>query len=174
MLNEIARSPQFCRRVFKAVKIKDNMGFMEIIRIWQDLGVFAYLFPYLIFFSLVFVVSFFLINRIRFLEQNNGLKSFLIMIISFVIASLIALIILQFDIVSNIFDSTGYIGSAILFIILLAVIFGSIIVWISMLVHSIKRESTNDKVFWILTIIFGGLYGAWIYFFIGRKAKKNI
>jgi len=56
-----------------------------------------------------------------------------------------------------------------LFIVAIVVL--SIIFWIYMLVDSIKRKykDENDKVVWVLVIIFLGVIGALVYYFVVKK-----
>jgi hypothetical protein len=65
----------------------------------------------------------------------------------------------------------AFLGFASLAWILVTI--GGFIFWISMLVRVIKYDSEN-KVLWILIIIFGNVIGAIIYYFVeGKQVKKN-
>jgi len=63
----------------------------------------------------------------------------------------------------------GIIGLIILFAIVIAILI--LIFWIMMLVDAIQRKykDKNDKIVWVLVIIFTGLIGALIYYFIVKK-----
>ncbi|OGG14834.1 hypothetical protein A2773_07070 [Candidatus Gottesmanbacteria bacterium RIFCSPHIGHO2_01_FULL_39_10] len=56
------------------------------------------------------------------------------------------------------------------------IVFAPTIFWILMLIDAIKRDYTdkNDKILWVLVIIFASFIGALIYYFmIKAKAKKG-
>lgn len=68
--------------------------------------------------------------------------------------------------------------------IVLALLFGLIVLaltilifvfWISMLIDSIKRKykEDSDKIVWVLVIIFTGIIGALIYYFIVKTKDKK-
>lgn len=68
--------------------------------------------------------------------------------------------------------------------IVLALLFGLIMLaltilifvfWISMLIDSIKRKykEDSDKIVWVLVIIFTGIIGALIYYFIVKTKDKK-
>jgi len=54
---------------------------------------------------------------------------------------------------------------------IVAIIVLSIVFWIYMLVDSIqhKYKDSNDKVVWVLVIIFTGIIGAMIYYFVVKR-----
>jgi len=63
-------------------------------------------------------------------------------------------------------------GLIILFILLAVAIFVlAVIFWIFMLVDSIqhKYKDSDDKVVWVLVIIFTGIIGALIYYFVVKR-----
>jgi hypothetical protein len=68
------------------------------------------------------------------------------------------------------------IGMVILGLVVAALIILTIIFWIYMLIDAIQRKyhSENDKVVWILVIIFVGIIGAIIYYFVVKTKDKKI
>jgi len=67
----------------------------------------------------------------------------------------------------------GMIGIWQIVIILLAII--GIVLTISALVNILKSEfKGNDKIVWILVVLFFNLVGAILYFTIGKKQKVKI
>jgi hypothetical protein len=54
---------------------------------------------------------------------------------------------------------------------IIALIVFVIVFWIMMLIDSIQRKykDSNDKVVWVLVIIFTGLIGALIYYFVVKR-----
>jgi TctA family transporter len=63
-------------------------------------------------------------------------------------------------------------GLLLLFILLtIAVFILTVIFWIVMLIDSIQRKykDSNDKVVWVLVIIFTGIIGALIYYFVVKR-----
>ncbi len=71
-------------------------------------------------------------------------------------------------------------GIAILVILFWILIIGiaifAFVFWILMLVDCIQRKykQENDKIIWVLVIIFTGIIGALIYYFIVKKKDKEI
>jgi hypothetical protein len=66
----------------------------------------------------------------------------------------------------------GLIGIIALFILLgIIIIILAIIFWIRMLINAIKRKYKDkiDKIVWVLVIIFLGLIGALIYYFVVKR-----
>ena len=63
--------------------------------------------------------------------------------------------------------------SAMDFIYLLILL--SVFIWIFALIDVLKSEfrGQNDKLIWILVVLFAGFFGAIIYYFIGRNQKIN-
>jgi len=61
------------------------------------------------------------------------------------------------------------------FLILAALIIFCIVFWILMLVDCVKRKfkEENEKVVWVLVIIFTHLIGAIIYYFIVKRSKSR-
>jgi hypothetical protein len=66
-------------------------------------------------------------------------------------------------------SAVGILIAFILFIVALVIL--SIIFWIFMLVDSIqhKYKDSNDKVVWVLVIVFTGIIGALIYYFVVKR-----
>ena len=66
-------------------------------------------------------------------------------------------------------------GIAILFIWLMTMALGvaSFAIWIWMLIDCITKEPSegNDKLIWILVIVFTGVIGAAIYYFVRRPER---
>lgn len=59
-------------------------------------------------------------------------------------------------------------------VIMFFVIIGKIF-WIGMIIDAAKREfpKQDDKLLWLMIIIFTSFIGALIYFFVGRKAVRR-
>ena len=57
-----------------------------------------------------------------------------------------------------------------------ALVIASVVFWIVMLVDAVQRYSqdSDNRLLWVLIIILGGLLGAIIYFFVGRKKTLNV
>ena len=64
---------------------------------------------------------------------------------------------------------------ALFYIVLLGGVVAAVIFWICMLVDAIKRDfpGKDDKVIWVLVIIFVGLIGATIYYFVVKREDKK-
>jgi hypothetical protein len=62
-----------------------------------------------------------------------------------------------------------------LIIFSLVVGLGGLIIWIYALVDIVKSEfrSPNDKIVWVLIVLFATLIGAILYLAIGRRNKLN-
>lgn len=68
------------------------------------------------------------------------------------------------------------VGLLILFLILLfiAVIIASVAFWIWMIIDCAQRKmKDNDKVVWILIIVFLHWIGATVYYFVVKRKSKN-
>jgi TctA family transporter len=66
---------------------------------------------------------------------------------------------------------------SIISLVIWVVAIGGIILWIIMLIDAIKRvyPNPNEKIIWILVILFTGYIGAIIYYFVvKRKDKKQV
>ena len=63
------------------------------------------------------------------------------------------------------------------FLIILAVIIGilAFVFWILMLIDSAQRnfKNENDRIVWVLIIIFVGIIGALIYYFVVKNKDKK-
>jgi len=77
----------------------------------------------------------------------------------------------------------GIMGGAMLFLLLILVFYlifllvalVGFVLWILMIIDCARRDDfkgENDKLLWILILIFGGIIGAVIYYFVVKK-KKN-
>lgn len=70
-------------------------------------------------------------------------------------------------------DAILGLGIAIILLgmLVFALIVGSIVFWIMMLIDAAKREfpNENDKLIWILVIVLVGVIGAIIYYFVGKQ-----
>jgi len=70
---------------------------------------------------------------------------------------------------------TALAGLAIFVILIILLIVGlivfSIVFWIMMLVDCVKKKfkNENDKIVWVLVIIFAGIIGALIYYFVVKR-----
>lgn len=74
----------------------------------------------------------------------------------------------------NLFNGVVLFG-VIFVLIILALAVLIFIFWISMLVDCIKRKfkEDSDKIIWIIVIIFTGVIGASIYYFIVKTKDKK-
>lgn len=69
--------------------------------------------------------------------------------------------------------SGALIGGGLIFVfVMLALGVVSLIIWIKMLIHAIQHGGDN-KVAWILVIVFAGVLGAIIYYFVVKKPMDN-
>jgi uncharacterized membrane protein YsdA (DUF1294 family) len=75
---------------------------------------------------------------------------------------------------ASIFGGTILLG-VILMLIIVALFIWTFVFWILMLVDSIKRKYKEDseKIVWVLVIIFTGIIGALIYYFIVKAKDKK-
>lgn len=66
-------------------------------------------------------------------------------------------------------------GSVIMGLIFAAVSILAFIFWIKMLIDVIKRnfKKTDEKIIWIIVVIFAGIIGALIYYFVVKKHSKH-
>ena len=68
---------------------------------------------------------------------------------------------------------------ALLFVILILALFGlcifAFVFWILMLVDVAKRKfpGENDQIVWILVVVFAGIIGALVYYFVIKKKDKK-
>lgn len=74
----------------------------------------------------------------------------------------------------------GIVGLFMLFMMLLGIILiglalASFVFWIIMLIDAIKRDydKSDDKIIWILVIVFIGIIGAIIYYFVVKRKDKT-
>jgi hypothetical protein len=68
------------------------------------------------------------------------------------------------------FWALGIVG-VVVFLIILAVAILSFVFWVAMLIDCLKKKfkNDNDRIIWVLVIIFTGLLGATIYYFVVKK-----
>ena len=67
-------------------------------------------------------------------------------------------------------------GIIALFWIVFAVVgLAGSVFWVWMLVDCLTRRSLqgNDKLIWVIVIVFGHFLGALVYFFVGRSANRR-
>ncbi|MDP3026526.1 MAG: hypothetical protein Q8N63_02370 [Nanoarchaeota archaeon] len=83
----------------------------NVLNVWADMGVFAYLLPFLLIFALIFGI----LSRTKMLGENKGVNA--------ILAGAIGLMALQFDWVSNFFATVLPYAGIGLSILLLAFIF---------------------------------------------------
>lgn len=150
------------------------MGLIEFITELEQFGFFTYIYPFLISYIIFFVLLFLTINKIKFLSDNKPLKALINLIISSFISYIIAMMLLSFSIIPTLIQlilslKFGF----ILHIIIFAFIIFSGVLWIIMLIDAIRKdfEKSNEKVIWILVIIFGGLMGGYIFYFLQKFIK---
>lgn len=74
----------------------------------------------------------------------------------------------------NIFGGTILLG-VIVGLIVLALAIAVFVFWILMLIDCVKRQFKGDseKIVWVLVIIFTGIIGALIYYFIVKAKDKK-
>ncbi len=83
----------------------------DVLNMWADIGVFAYLLPFLLIFALVFGI----LSRTKMLGENKGVNA--------VLAGAIGLMALQFDWVSNFFATVFPYAGIGMSVLLIALIF---------------------------------------------------
>ncbi len=63
-------------------------------------------------------------------------------------------------------------GIGIFELLILLVLLSGFVLWLIALVDILRNEFTgNNKIVWLLTVVFVPLIGAIVYFFIGRKQR---
>ena len=64
---------------------------------------------------------------------------------------------------------------ALFYIVILGGVVAAAVFWICMLVDAIKRDfhGKDEKVIWVLVIVFVGLIGATIYYFVVKREDKK-
>jgi len=69
----------------------------------------------------------------------------------------------------------GGFALAMLILPLIFIIIGifCLVFWIMMLVDAIKHED-KDKMIWVLVLIFTGIIGAVVYYFVKKRKRKNL
>jgi len=74
----------------------------------------------------------------------------------------------------NLFGGMVLLGIIFTLIILILAVF-VFIFWLSMLINCMKRKfkESSDKIAWILVIIFLGIIGALVYYFIVKTKDKR-
>ena len=74
------------------------------------------------------------------------------------------------------FSTFGLGGLILLMLIFMAVFVFLFIFWILMIIDCVKRDfkGENDKVVWILVLVFLGFLGAVIYYFVVKVNDKKI
>lgn len=69
-------------------------------------------------------------------------------------------------------------GIALFILILMLLALGLtifiIVFWIWMLVDCLQREKFNDKLVWIIVLIFLNIVGAVLYYFIVKQSYENV
>ena len=142
---------------------------MEAISVWRDIGVLDYLLPFLILFTLIFIILFIVINKNISLKKRGPKRTFIITLVSNVIAYILASLFLQsYFVIESFFYIFGN-SEVILFFIVSGLGLISIVLGLAMLLDAVSKKSSDDKVFYILTILLGGFMGGWIYYFTLRK-----
>ncbi|MBW3011214.1 PLDc N-terminal domain-containing protein [Candidatus Woesearchaeota archaeon] len=63
----------------------------------------------------------------------------------------------------------------ILMLVIVAIMIAAFVFWVLMLIDCVKRDfkGDNDKVVWILVLVFVGFIGALIYYFVIRRPAKK-
>ena len=74
------------------------------------------------------------------------------------------------------FNALGVGGIILLMLILMAVFVFLFVFWIIMIIDCAKREfkGENDRVVWILVLVFLGFIGAVIYYFVVKVNDKKV
>ncbi len=69
----------------------------------------------------------------------------------------------------------GLILVILAFILIPILVIAAMVFWILMLIDTIQRKfkNDNDKVMWVVIIIFAGIVGAFIYYFMVKKKGKK-
>tara|TARA_Y100000310_G_scaffold339280_1_gene431490 strand:- start:18 stop:392 length:375 start_codon:yes stop_codon:yes gene_type:complete len=60
----------------------------------------------------------------------------------------------------------------LLTVLFIFVVLAAFVFWLWMLIDVIKRHDNIELLIWVLVIVFLGILGALIYFFLGRKPKR--
>ena len=70
-------------------------------------------------------------------------------------------------------DAAAAFGGLICVMVMLLIQIPLLILWVWMLVDCVKNEPSegNDKVVWILVLVFTGIIGAAIYYFVRRPQR---
>lgn len=70
----------------------------------------------------------------------------------------------------------SFVGILIFWFIILMLVFAGVIFWLWMFIDCLVREEfegPNDKIVWILVLLFTSLLGAILYFFLVRRRYKR-
>ncbi len=71
-------------------------------------------------------------------------------------------------------ESFIWLGFAFLILLFIALILGMFVFWIWMIVDCAQRKmKDNDKVVWILVLVFLGWLGATVYYFVIKRSDKK-
>lgn len=75
---------------------------------------------------------------------------------------------------SNIAFGAGLIGTFFI-LLMMGIFFAAFVFWILMLIDCVKRKFKKDteKIVWVLVIIYTGIIGALIYYFIVKNKGKR-
>ena len=73
------------------------------------------------------------------------------------------------------FNALGVGGFILLMLLVMAIFVFLFVFWIIMIIDCVKREfkGENDKVVWILVLVFLGFIGAIIYYFVVKVNDKK-
>jgi len=111
------------------------MTVTEILNIWNEMGVFSYVIPFLLIFAVVFAI----LDKSKILGDNKTIGA--------IVAAAIGLLVLQFDFVSTFFATIFPRFGVGLSIFLVALIF----------IGFFFKEEEHNKLKWIGYIIAGGV-----------------
>jgi type VI protein secretion system component VasK len=74
------------------------------------------------------------------------------------------------------FMIVSFVGLLLFWFIMIVLVFGGIIFWLWMFVDCLVREDfrgQNDKIVWVLVLLFTSLLGAILYYFLVKARKKK-
>ncbi|MDP2946817.1 MAG: hypothetical protein Q8N88_01770 [Nanoarchaeota archaeon] len=126
-------------------------------------GGFSYVSSFLFMFFIFYLILFYIVNRINFLQENKAIKFLVCVLISGFIANILSLLFLQFDLISGLFALFEFLFLVLVGIIMIA----SIILWIWALTAIIRFS--ESKAIMIISLILGGIFSGWAYLIFNNR-----
>jgi len=59
-------------------------------------------------------------------------------------------------------------------LIFLALTIWATVFWIMMIVHAVKHDADNKALMWVILMVFTGIIGALVYYFVVKRKPKSI